>query len=886
MLLILTHEKSDFDAIASQLAAHKLFPQGIPLLSRHQNRNVQQFLNLYLDALPFMRMEDWQKQRVDQVLLVDTNNVNNVRGMVKQPEVRVIDHHMEYTPREGWHYQVEPVGATTTLLVEKLQSAGLTLSPEEATLLLLGVFEDTGSLMYDTSTARDARAAAWLFEQDAQLDVVRRFLTIPLTSAQQALYDDLLANTSWQRIQGQAMAIATAVAPADYEDEISSVAHRLREALSPGGLFVLVQIGNDVQLVARSAHENVDVSHVARALGGGGHDRAAAALIVGADLDEVQRRVQRLLPESVAPLARVSEIMSFGVQTIAADTPVGEAAQQMQRTGHEGFPVVDPETGAICGLLTRNNVDRAINHGMSDAPVSRVMQVGAVTVRPSESIERVQELMLREGWGQIPVLAEHEDSAAAPVQPIGIVTRTDLLNYWFQPSSTAEPDMRALLAESMSPALWAMAQTVGETAAELAMPLYFVGGPVRDLLLHISPTDLDMVVEGDAIALGEALQKRFGGEVHTHARFGTAKWSLTPGIWRAVQQAQDDVAVSEMELNDSMLPSSIDFVTARFEFYTEPSALPEVERGSIKLDLHRRDFTINTLAVRLDGIHLGQLLDFYGGRRDLELGLIRVLHSLSFVDDPTRILRAVRFEQRLGFAIEERTLELIDNALPMLSRVTGQRIRHELELSLREADPLRVMERLSELNIMAHIQPGLTWTPEAAVFYERATAYRADPLWADALLANSLEFLYFALWLEPLPVAVQQATARRLRVRRTTSDDVLAVRRLVDQLLGLAASPSPSEVSIICRDLPSRVLLAARIVLDGEPQATLLDAYYSDWRHVKTELSGDDLREMGLQPGPIYARLLDTLLAARLDGHVASEAGERALLAELLHGDS
>jgi tRNA nucleotidyltransferase (CCA-adding enzyme) len=625
---------------------------------------------------------------------------------------------------------------------------------------------------------------------------------------------------------------------------------------------------------------------VARALGGGGHDRAAAALIVGAQVDDVKRQVQRLLPEIVVPLARVSEIMSFGVQTIPADTPVSTAAQQMQRTGHEGFPVVDPQTGAICGLLTRNAVDRAINHGMNEQPVSRFMQVGSVTVRPSESIERVQDLMLREKWGQIPVLAEDQDGSAGPSQPIGIVTRTDLLNYWFQPSSTtAQPDMRALLSESMSAPLWAMVRTVGEAAGELAMPLYFVGGPVRDLLLHISPTDLDMVVEGDAIVLGEALQRRFGGEVHTHARFGTAKWSLTPEIWRAVQRAAADASVPEVEPDYSALPPSIDFVTARFEFYTEPSALPEVERGSIKLDLHRRDFTINTLAVRLDGIHLGELLDFYGGRRDLELGLIRVLHSLSFVDDPTRILRAVRFEQRLGFAIEERTLELIDNALPMLARVTGQRIRHELELSLREADPLRVMERLSELNVMVHIQPGLTWTPEAKTFYERVQVFRASTLWADALPADSVEFLYFALWLEPLPAAVQRATARRLRVRRTTSDDVLAVRRLVDQLLSFALESLPSEVSIVCRDFPSRVLLAARIVLDGEPQGALLDAYYREWRHVKPDLSGDDLREIGLPPGPIYTRILDALLAARLDGQVADEAEERALLADLLRGD-
>ncbi|UCC52508.1 MAG: DHH family phosphoesterase, partial [Anaerolineaceae bacterium] len=280
MLLILTHEKSDFDAIASQLGARKLFPVGIPLLPRHLNRNVQQFLNLYWDVLPFMRAEEWRRKRVDEVILVDTQNLNSVRGIVKNPHVTVIDHHVGYKPRDGWVYHVEAVGATTTLLVEMLQSNGLNLTSEEATLLLLGIYEDTGSLMYDTSTARDARATAWLFEQGAQLDIVRRFLAIPLTAQQQALYDDLQANTEWLRVQGRSIAIATATAPERFSDEISSVAHRLRETLNPAGLFVLVQLGEDVQLVARSSNENIDVSLVARELGGGGHSRAAAALVL------------------------------------------------------------------------------------------------------------------------------------------------------------------------------------------------------------------------------------------------------------------------------------------------------------------------------------------------------------------------------------------------------------------------------------------------------------------------------------------------------------------------------------------------------------------------------------------------------------------------------
>ncbi|MFL7870177.1 MAG: CBS domain-containing protein [Anaerolineales bacterium] len=888
MLLILTHEKADFDAIASQLSAKKLFPEGIPLLPRDLNRNVQQFLNLYWDALPFMRTDDWRRRKVDEVVLVDTNSLNSVRGMVREPHVRVIDHHMDYKPRTGWDYQVEAVGATTTLLVEGLQVSGLSLTTEEATLLLLGIYEDTGSLTYDTSTARDAHAVAWLMEQGAKLEVVRRFLAVPLTPQQQVLYDELQSNIRWHRLQGQTMAIATAVAPEGFKDEISSVAHRLRETLAPGGLFVLVQIGKDVQLVARSSFESIDVSIVARGLGGGGHSRAAAALVVNENVEDTARRVEAILPSIIKPMANVSEIMSYGVQTISPETTVDEALRLMLRTGHEGYPVLDPANGRITGLLTRRAVDRAVSHEMGDLPVERVMQAGNFIVRPSESIERVQELMLREGWGQIPVVAEDEAGQGQASPPIGIVTRTDLLNYWFRPAEDAsEKDVKALMEASFSPPLWAMVKVVGEEAAVLGMPLYFVGGLVRDLLLGKSPTDLDMVVEGDAIDLVERLQEQFGGEVHTHERFGTGKWFVTPEVWQKVQQRtsslppRDSLEAEGVDI-DETLPESIDFVTARSEFYQEPSALPQVERGSIKLDLHRRDFTINTLASRLDGAHLGELLDFYGGRRDLDRGLVQVLHSLSFVDDPTRILRAVRLEQRLGFNIEPRSLELIESSLPMLDRVTGDRIRHEIELALREADPVRVMERLADLGIMEQIQSGLAWTPQSAKYFARVPEYRQRQIWTGVVPDESIEFLYFALWLVTLPEEVQKGTVDRLRARKATREDVLAVDQVLDELRALPVDALPSEITAVCSKFVPRVLLAARIVLGHESQGKWLDQYIGEWRFVKTEITGDDLRTMGLAPGPQFAYLLEALLAARLDGRVSDKVGEVDLLNDLL----
>lgn len=878
MLLILTHENADFDAVAAQMAAHRLYPQAVPLLSRRVNRNVRQFLALYWDSLPFMRAEEWQRQRVEKVILVDTQAVPGIRGLRQDTAVMLVDHHSPEGIDPAWETQVEPVGATTTLLVERLRDAGLTVSTAEATLLLLGIYEDTGSLTYGTTSARDARAAAWLLDQNADLATVRRFLDIPLSEAQQELYRRLQAGTEWLRVEGHAIALATTAAPPRFDDEISAVAHRMRDALNPDALFILVELPQHVQLVARSTTDGVDVSVVARALGGGGHGRAAAATIMDLPLAGAARRVRELLPNGVEPMVRVAAIMSRGVQTLPASTTVSQAVEQMQRFGHEGYPIVDPESGRLVGLLTRRAVDRALRHELGRLEVSQVMKSGHITVHPFDSVERVQQLMIEEDWGQIPVVAppaEDGEENGAPERLIGIVTRTDLLRLLGRPGGDeGAENMRPRLAEGLPAPVWALVQRVSEAAADLNMPIYFVGGLVRDLLLGLPASDVDIVVEGDAIALVQELRHRYSGRVRSHARFGTAKWLLSRPAWRRLAP---DADLAEA-------PATIDFVTARTEFYERPSALPEVERGSIKLDLHRRDFTINTLAIRLDGAYLGQLLDFYGGMRDLDRGLIRVLHSLSFIDDPTRIVRAVRLEQRLGFRIEGRTKELIADALPMLDRVTGDRVRHELELALRETAPVPVLQRLAELDVLREIHPGLSWDVASAARFAQLQQLIAGPLWKEALEGESPASVYFALWLALLPGEVREAVMNRLKVRRSTRAEVEGLVSLQQRLAALPDEPLPSEVERALRPYSPhpRIVLAARAAMDGTPAAGLLDRYQGEWRHVETALDGNFLRQSGLRPGPIYALLLDRLLAARLDGLVTDEAGERALLARLL----
>jgi len=741
MEIIATHENTDFDALASLLAASKLYPHATPVLPRRLNRNVQDFVTLYWEQLPFWHTEDLPRRPITRLILVDTQTIPTLKGMGKNTRVEIIDHH----PRSAdlpvdIAFTAAETGATTTLLVEQMSQALVPISPIEATLLLLGIYEDTGSLSYLTTTARDARAAAWLLDRHANLEVVNRYLRYPLTERQRSLYEQLLQNSETLEFSGQVVAIATATVP-EYVEEISTLAHKLRDLLDPDALFVIVQMDEHVQIVARSTSDAVNVADTATFFGGGGHSRAAAALVRGRTVAEVKDALVAYLKERVMPAVTVGEIMSYGVHTVGPDTTIAEAADLMTRYGHEGFPVV--ERGKVIGILTRREVDRALHHKLGGAPVRLYMVAGNVTVSPGDPVEKLRQVMVEHRVGQVPVVRDGE--------VIGIVTRTDLLKLWAVPPSPRRAEIAAKLAESLPPPLLRLIQEVGREAEEMQASAYLVGGFVRDLLLGIPNFDIDFVVEGDAIRLARRLARRIGGKVRVHTQFKTANW-LLEGISNGTPE----------------FPGNIDFVTARTEFYEEPTVLPKVERSSIKLDLHRRDFTINTLAIRVDPEHFGELLDFYGGEADLNHKIIRVLHSLSFVEDPTRMLRAARFETRMGFHMEPRTEELLRNAVDLLDKVSGPRILHELLLILEEQAPEAILCRLQELGILRHISPSLgcdAWLRERFQRLREQT-----PPWGDKPSGDGLRHAHLPQLAARLPERELAALLARLRLRRHLAD--------------------------------------------------------------------------------------------------------------------
>ncbi len=916
---ILTHENADFDALASLLGAKQVYPEAIAVLPRRLNRNVRDFCALYGEALALTRQEDLPRRHMKDVVLVDSQNPPSARGIKQEANVHIVDHHpINRKLKPGWTFSGGETGATTTLFVEEIREKHLPLTPIEATLLLLGIYEDTGSLSFVTTTARDAQAAAFLLEEGASLSVVNDFLHQPLNSDQRQLYQQLLERATTIEIAGHPIVIAAARAD-HYVEEVSTLAHQLRELYDPSALFVLVQMDDHIQMVARSERPAIDVAAIAEAFGGGGHDKAAAALIRGDDLKQTKAKLIKLLQATIKPAITVRQLMSFGVHTLAPDTTVAEAAEVMHRYGHEGFPVV--RRNKLVGVLTRREIDRALHHQLGKTPIKDLMHK-AVSVTPDDSLEKLRTVMMESDLGQVPVV---QDKAI-----VGIVTRTDLIRLWEGARPSRAEEMAVRLDQWLPPELSTLLHKAGETAHELGCSLYVVGGFVRDLLLNQPNLDLDLVVEGDAVALAAALAKKYGGRVHAHTRFGTAKWirhelgrdgqaldEPVPGISirRARRPADGENGGALREAagvaqegtggapEGAVAPlESLDFTTARTEFYAHPSALPEVERSSIKQDLRRRDFTINTLAIGLDPERYGQLLDPFGGEADLQRGLIRVLHNLSFVEDPTRILRAVRLEQRLGFKIEARTAELIAGALEMLPRVSGQRIAHELNLIFREQEPERAMARLDELGVLKAILPALAFSewhadkfrlvrsPECSG--QSALAEMDETTATDEVAAvetahgmGAVEpIVYLGLLVYSMGGTQVAEFGNRLKLTNADRETLLQLIELRDKVAAPLAGQdlTPSALAHWLEGYNDEALEILALATDSSTVRERVERFRTELRPIAPELTGRDLKRMGLEPGPAFRKILTQLRDARLDGEISSRAEEEALVRNLM----
>ena len=869
MDVITTHTNADFDSLASMLAAKKLYPHAVLVFPGSQERSLRDFfIHSAVYAFEVERIKNIDLQQVRRLILVDTRQISRIgkfSEILSKPglDIHLYDHHPPSS--EDLHGSLEvisEVGATVTLLLDILQEKEIEITPDEATVMMLGIYEDTGNLTFPSTREEDFKAAGYLVRKGANLSVLANLITKELTAEQVFLLNDLIQSATRYNFHGIDVVIAQASVDR-YVGDIAVPVHKLKDMENLDALFVLVRMEDRIYLIGRSRLEEVNVSEIAGEFGGGGHPTAASATVKGIALVEAHDRLIKALKEMVRPKKVARDVMVYPVKTIELERTLEEAGEIMTRYNAAILPVV--QDGKVIGLISKQVVEKAAYHGLKSFLAKDYMTTEFSVVSPETPFSRVQAIIIEQSQNLLPVIEKDRLVGTISAAEIMRILQEEMMKsetgtsaFESQPLYGRKRMLSKLMKERFPEPLYNLLMEFGKTGDELGYSVYAVGGFVRDLLLKVENFDVDVVVEGDGIRLAEAFEKKFPCRIRTHKKFGTAIIVLPDG-------------------------SKVDVATARWEFYDSPAALPTVERASIKTDLYRRDFTINTLAIQLNPKSFGELIDFFGGVKDIKEKLIRVLHNLSFVEDPTRVFRAIRFEQRFGFHIGKHTQNLMKNAVKMgfLERLSGGRVLSEIILILQEEDPLPALKRMRDFNLFHFLHPALRLDEHGEVLFEQI---RHVISWFDLLFLEQRYdrwLIYFYGLIDSLKEGEREALCQRLSMNEKLTKKVLEGKGQTDQTLLQILSwiqterqPKPSEIYDVLDPLSTESKLFMMAKTTQVATRRYISAYFTQLKDTKPLLKGKDLIQMGMKSGPLIKKILAGLLKARLDKQVISRQDE------------
>jgi len=886
--LITTHHHVDFDGLASALAAQKLYPESEISLPHPLSNNVRSFLNLYRDFLPLLDPPGDVLSRGYQLLvMVDTSQksrINKIAGLLDQGmEVHVYDHHTGQESEVVAEYsRIEPLGAVTTLMVEEIKLRGIHLEDWEATLLAMGIYEDTGNLMFHSTTPRDVEAVNYLWKFGLKTEMLQEFLQHPFTASQKTLLEKLISQTEFYEINQRKILVSHA-AFEGYVHGIGEMVGRI-SGLGDGEVtFCLVEMEGKVLLTGRTSSEDVSLLDILKNWKVKGHAGAVSATFKDTSLSRVHAELLDILEANLSSPMKAETIAAVPVNVVDAKTRVSEALNRLYLLGHSGFPVMDG--GKLTGVVSRKDLEKARRSQLEHAPVKGFMSKKIIYARPQDSVNYLRNLMISHNIGRIPLVNEKGELT-------GIVTRSDVLRSLYRVNISREsslegaadgeggegekhvssldgdltgiedltPVINRELPTDIQSTLWFISQVAQREEARV----YLVGGSIRDLLLRLTfPKDLDLVVLPDAISFAHALNRFFGGKIKVFEPFGTASIFFKDG-------------------------TRVDLVTARKEFYAAPGKLPEIEVSSLKNDLFRRDFSINTLACSLNLESFGKLFDFFGGKEDLQDGIIRILYHLSFVDDPLRILRAVRFEQRFGFTIEKDTANNLKHAVKkrLLEKVSRERLNGELRLAFKEEAPVAVLKRLHSLGILRFLFPCLkpdyrTWWRMSAlneiIQWSQRRKWERDP---------DEELIYLAGLLYNYSREEVLGVSRRMHYSRARAEKLLTCCRAVPEALEKLKGEGvkTSTVYNILDPLPDEALLILMAVADDPRVKDYPRLYWDSLKRVRPRLGGSYLKQMGFS-GPFLGKVLEELKNAILDGRIRTVEEEKEFVLSCLDSD-
>lgn len=872
MDIITTHANADFDALASMVAARKLYPAARLVLPGSQERAVREFMSLSRDIVKIEYEKDVLIEDVKRLIIVETRLKDRIGKMAsllerKGMDIHIYDHHPRTEDDIKARKDVyKKTGATTAILTELIKKRDIKITPLEATIMTLGIYEDTGSLTFPTTTMLDIDMVGFLVGSGADLNLVASYLRRELTDKELKLLAQLIQSTEVHIINSIHMAIASTTNE-EYVDDLSLLAHKLEEAENYSVSFIMVQTKDKVQFIARSSLAFVDVARIAGVFGGGGHHSAAGAVIKDMNLSEVKQKLLDYLRAHVHPDIKAKNLISSKLVEADLSESVRKVKSRMLEFNTEYIIARNKDNGGIRGIASLRDLNKAISRGFGHSRLKGYISGKVFSVKADTSIYAIQTLMFEKAIGCVPVFEADK--------LLGIVTRSDVLRALhgrlFEKSDLKISEREGLYTFNLTSKIKGafpkkiaeLLRFIGKIAGEMDFSAFAVGGFVRDILLDVENLDIDVVIEGDAIKFAARLAKELCGTDVYHKRFGTA----------TVFFPYPNIEGGKFK---------IDVAMTRTEIYERPAALPTVRFGPMENDLFRRDFTINAMAFKLSRRGFGELLDPFNGRKDLKEGVIRALHDLSFVDDPTRIFRAVRFEQRFNFRIEPHTEELIKKAigLKMVDRTQKQRIREEIIAILSEEKPLKAVKRLSELNELRFISAGLKLRKNIGGIFdsidEILSWYDTTPLKRKHLISQWL--IYMAALLDGLELDDIQKICDEFVFAKTETLKIISCKRSASgrtiSALSRKEKIKPSKIYDSLKGLSTEALLFVMAKCKLQTKRRRIMDYLIRYAGVKLDIRGDDFTNRGIKPGPRFKDVLEKTLYAKLDSKVKTKEEE------------
>ncbi len=875
LTLITTHINADFDAVGSMLAAHKLYPGSLVVFPGFYEKSMKNFIVSSMAYLfNMVEFGNIDSERVARLVVVDTkqpSRIGELESLLSRPdiEIHVYDHHPSLSSDISASIEVSrQTGANVTMLVDLLREKNIEITPDEATIMCLGIFEDTGSFTYPSTTEHDFMAAAYLRGKGANLATISDLISKEMDPRQIALLNDLLRNADHYNINGYDVVLSV-VSCDEYIPDMAFLVQKMLRIENLNALFAIVLMKNKIYVAARSRTPEINVGAAVRELGGGGHSFAAAATIRKMTLAQTENRLLEILQKQLKSVLTAKDIMSSPPIMAEPDITCRKARQLLSRYNVNALLVVKTgkksPTQQLKGFISRQVIEKALYHKLDDIAISEYMTSEFASVGPDAGIEEIQDKIIGNNQRILPVM---ENDVI-----VGVITRTDLLNSLIQDArgKTPQQDQSVLtmdhpktkkvmgfMKERLSGTIMDMLRHIGEVAEEMGFTAYVVGGFVRDLFLYRHNEDIDIVIEGNGIAFAEAFARKKGLRINAYAKFGTAVVIFPDGF-------------------------KIDIASSRMEYYQFPAALPTVEMSSIKLDLYRRDFTINTLAICLNADRFGQLIDFFGGRRDLKEGVIRILHNLSFVEDPTRVFRAVRFEQRFGFTIGKLTAGLIENAVKMdfFKRLSGRRVFSEISHLLKEENPISALLRLKEFELLKVIDPSITLDKKLTDWLISAKKVLS---WYDLLYIETDYMkwsVYFLILIRHADRAAAEDLCTRFELSPRYRKLFIEEKARAEECLSLLARRLPmknSELYNRLKGFRTEILLFMMAIAEHEKIKKAISLYVTDLQYVRVSVTGKDIQKLGMPPSPLYGKIFRELLAEKLDGRIQTINDEIELI--------